>query len=154
PVYRLRGNLLPLVYLNRQLQVEAVKPADDNGEGNIVVLQGDDRQFGLVVDKIDDTEENVLKPLQKQLEGINSVSGATITGDGRVALILDVLGLAQQAQVVSGVRERSLTEKPASAAEAAGDRQTVLLFAARNGSRMAIPLAEVARLEEFQRSAL
>ena len=90
----------------------------DDGEINIVVLQADDRQFGLVVDAIHDTEEIVVKPLQKQLKGISVFAGATIMGDGKVALILDVLGLAQQANVVSGVRERGLTEKAAGAARA------------------------------------
>jgi two-component system chemotaxis sensor kinase CheA len=152
PVYRLRGNLLPLVYLSRQLQVESVR--SDDGVINIVVLQADDRQFGLVVDAIHDTEEIVVKPLQKQLKGISAFSGATIMGDGKVALILDVLGLAQTAHVISGARERALTEKAASATEAAGDRQTVLLFVTRDGGRMAIPLSLVARLEEFPRSVV
>jgi two-component system chemotaxis sensor kinase CheA len=74
-------------------------------------------------------------------------------GDGTVALILDVLGLAQRAHVVTAVRERALADK-APVAEASGDRQTVLLFSAQDGGRMAIPLAQVARLEEFPRSAL
>jgi two-component system chemotaxis sensor kinase CheA len=152
PVHRLRGNLLPLVYLNRELQSGSAR--DDNGEVNIVVLQADDRQFGLIVDAIHDTEEIVVKPLQKQLKGISVFSGATIMGDGKVALILDVLGLAQRANVVSGVRERSLTEKAAGAPGPTGDRQTVLLFDASDGGRMAIPLALVARLEEFPRSAI
>jgi len=155
PVYRLRGNLLPLVYLHRQLQVESMRgPNGDDGEINIVVLQADDRQFGLVVDAIHDTEEIVVKPLQKQLKGISAFSGATIMGDGKVALILDVLGLAQRANVVSGVRERGLNEKATASAEPAADRQTVLLFATNEGGRMAIPLSQVARLEEFPRSAL
>src|SRR5262249_51925738 len=64
PVYRLRGNLLPIVYLSQQLQVE---DPTDTAATNIVVLQADDRQFGLVVDAIHDTEEIVVKPLQKQL---------------------------------------------------------------------------------------
>src|SRR5262245_28655814 len=66
PVHRLRGNLLPVVYLHRELQVEAARGADS--EINIVVLQADDRQFGLVVDAIHDTEEIVVKPLQKQIK--------------------------------------------------------------------------------------
>jgi two-component system chemotaxis sensor kinase CheA len=161
PVYRLRGNLLPLVYLNRALQSdgEAVRglptellPAD--GAINIVVLQADDRQFGLIVDAIHDTEEIVVKPLQKQLKGLSVFAGATIMGDGQVALILDVLGLAQRANVVSGVRERALTEKPTSVTEDGAERQTVLLFATANGGRMAIPLSLVSRLEEFPRSAV
>ena len=108
PVYRLRGDLLPLVYLDRELQVETARPA--GGDVYIVVLQADDRQFGLVVDDIHDTEEIVVKPLQKQLKGIPVLSGATIMGDGRVALILDVLGLAQRANVVSGARGWGLAE--------------------------------------------
>jgi two-component system chemotaxis sensor kinase CheA len=160
-VCRLRGNLLPLVYLDEQLHPRASScrpegttgPAD-NSATNIVVLQADDRSFGLVVDAIHDTEEIVVKPLQKQLKGIGTYAGATIMGDGKVALILDVLGLAQRANVVSGVRERALTEKPASAPEPTADRQALLLFATRGGGRMAIPLSQVARLEEFPRSAL
>jgi two-component system chemotaxis sensor kinase CheA len=150
-VYRLRGNLLPLVYLDRELQVEA---AGGDGAINIIVLQADDRQFGLVVDAIHDTEEIVVKPLQKQIKGIPTFAGATIMGDGKVALILDVLGLAQRSRVVSAVRERALAEKTAGAAEAGGDRQAVLLLATEDGGRMAVPLAQVARLEEFPRSAL
>jgi two-component system chemotaxis sensor kinase CheA len=169
PVYRLRGNLLPLVYLNRQLRADAGEasstsakergPADEPSGThvppiNIVVLQADDRRFGLVVDAIHDAEEIVVKPLQKQLKGLSAYAGATIMGDGRVALILDVLGLAQKANVASGVRERALTEKPTSTVEPAGDRQTVLLFGTHDGGRMAIPLSQVARLEEFSRSCV
>lgn len=142
---------MPLVYLEEQLQTEPQKR--ERTELNIVVLQGDDRQFGLVVDDIHDTEEIVVKPLQKQLKGVPAFSGATIMGDGRVALILDVLGLAQASGVVSGARERTVTEKPA-AIEQQGDRQTVLLFATPGGGRMALPLAQVARLEEFPLSSV
>jgi two-component system, chemotaxis family, sensor kinase CheA len=162
PVYRLRGNLLPLVYLNGQLHGDAAPPQrngkvgapDADGAITIVVLQADDRQFGLVVDAIHDTEEIVVKPLQKQVKGIGIFAGATIMGDGKVALILDVLGLAQRANVISGVRERALSEKTVIAPAAADDRQTVLLFATRGGGRMAVPLSQVDRLEEFPRAAL
>jgi two-component system chemotaxis sensor kinase CheA len=152
PVYRLRGNLLPVVYLHQQLQVEA--EVCDHGERNIVVLQADERQFGLVVDQIHDTEEIVVKPLQKQLKGIGIFAGATIMGDGKVALILDVLGLAQRANVVAEVRERSMAQTTSSSAVFTGDRQTVLVCTTRDGSRIGIPLSLVARLEEFPRSAL
>lgn len=163
PVYRLRGSLLPLVYLNQQLRGERPAASEARREAkidaqeavNIVVLQTDDRPFGLIVDAIHDTVEIVVKPLQKQVKGIGVFAGATIMGDGKVALILDVLGLAQRADVVSDVRERALSEKPAGAVESnGGDRQNVLLFATRDGGRMAIPLSLVARLEEFPRSAI
>ena len=108
PVYRLRGQLLPLAYLNRELKLEAPAAGATNDDVvNIVVLQADGRQFGLVVDEINDTEEIVVKPLGKQLKGITCFAGATIMGDGKVALILDVLGLAQHANVIAEVRDRA-----------------------------------------------
>jgi len=148
PVYRLRGNLLPLVYLNEQLRIDAPRHAP--GEVNIVVLQADDRQFGLVVDAIHDTEEIVVKPLQKHLKGIDVFAGATIMGDGRVALILDILGVAQRANVVSATRGRALADKTTvSVGEAVAERYSLLLFTTVGGGRMAVPLSMVARLEEF-----
>jgi len=151
PVYRLRGLLLPLVYLNRELQVETQhKQAKASELANIVVLQADERQFGLVVDEINDTEEIVVKPLGKQLKGIKTFAGSTIMGDGRVALILDVLGLAQSSNVVSGSRERSLTDKGEQASGASGQKQTMLLFQCGQRGRTAMELALVARLEEFK----
>ncbi len=124
---------------------------------NIVVLRADDRQFGLVVDEINDTEEIVVKPLNKQLKGINTYAGATIMGDGRVALILDVLGLAQRANVVSEVRDRAVLDKDEKSqgnAEQAGRHKTVLLFQHGENGRVAIDLGLVARLEEFPGNAI
>ncbi|MGA2246746.1 MAG: chemotaxis protein CheA [Verrucomicrobiota bacterium] len=156
PIYRLRGQLLPLAYLNRELKLEA--PASDvagssagDAVVNIVVLQADGRQFGMVVDEINDTEEIVVKPLGKQLKGITCFAGATIMGDGRVALILDVMGLAQHANVIAEVRDRAVAGKMKNA-EKADERQTLLLFNAGQNTRMAIPLSMVARLEEFARA--
>ncbi|MFN7926250.1 MAG: chemotaxis protein CheA [Bryobacteraceae bacterium] len=151
PVYRLRGNLLPLVDLSAQLNVE---PASAAGEGvvNIVVLQADGRQFGLIVESINDTEEIVVKPLAQQLKGLQVFAGATIMGDGRVALILDVLGIAQRANVVSEIRDRSMAEKAAASGENREALQTLLLCNLRGQGRMAIPLSSVARLEEFSRT--
>jgi len=155
PVYRLRGQLLPLAYLNRELQLTDATPGSstraDAEAVNIVVLQADGHPFGLVVDEINDTEEIVVKPLGKQLKCVASFAGATIMGDGRVALILDVMGLAQGASVVKEVRDRSLLDKAAQGRKVVDPRQTLLLFEAGQGSRMAIPLSMVARLEEFPR---
>jgi two-component system chemotaxis sensor kinase CheA len=151
PVYRLRGRLLPLVYLSQELKLEsgARQAATGDGAVNIVVLQADERQFGLVVDQINDTEEIVVKPLRKQLKTVKTFAGSSIMGDGRVALILDVLGLAQRASVVTETRDRSLTEKAAETAGTEEGKQTFLLFAGPGDSRMAIPLSTLARLEEF-----
>jgi two-component system chemotaxis sensor kinase CheA len=151
PVYRLRGRLLPLIYLSRELNLAAGtnSSAENDGVVNIVVLQADERHFGLVVDQINDTEEIVVKPLRKQLKTVKTFAGSSIMGDGKVALILDVLGLAQRANVVSETRDRALTAKTAELATTAGDKQTFLLFAGPGDSRMAIPLSILARLEEF-----
>ena len=150
PVYRLRGRLLPLVYLNRELKLVADgHSAAGDGAVNIVVLQADERQFGLVVDQINDTEEIVVKPLRKQLKTVKTFAGSSIMGDGKVALILDVLGLAQRASVIAETRDRALTEKAAEAAASGEEKQTFLLFAGPGDSRMAIPLSTLARLEEF-----
>ena len=121
---------------------------------NIVVLQADDRQFGLVVDEINDTEEIVVKPLGKQLKGISTFAGATIMGDGQVALILDVLGLAQRANVVSEVRDRSVNENSSPAETHNEDGESLLLLRGPDNGRMAMPLSLVARLEEFSRSSV
>ena len=121
---------------------------------NIVVLQADGHPFGLVVDEINDTEEIVVKPLGKQLKGVASFAGATIMGDGRVALILDALGIAQRARVVGENRQRANSESPAHGRKAAEPRETLLLFDVNEGGRMAIPLSLVARLEEFPLSSV
>ncbi len=121
----------------------------ENHAVNIVVLQADDRHFGLIVDEINDTEEIVVKPLGKQLKGISTFAGATIMGDGQVALILDVLGLAQRANVVSEVRDRGVGEKTAETESRHDDGESLLLLGGPDDGRMAMPLSLVARLEEF-----
>jgi two-component system chemotaxis sensor kinase CheA len=152
PVYRLRGRLLPLVYLQRELNLQLEQPVSDQSSGavNIVVLQADGRQFGLVVDAINDTEEIVVKPLRKQLKTVKMFAGSSIMGDGRVALILDVLGLAQRSGVVGEMRERATSGKISDSTAAVAEKQTFLLFAGPGDSRMAIPLSALDRLEEFQ----
>jgi two-component system chemotaxis sensor kinase CheA len=147
-VYRYRDSLLPLVNLNQALQVAAAPEEDD--AVNIVVLQAGDRQLGLVVDRINDTQEIVVKPLWKHLKGVACFAGATVMGDGKVALILDVFGLAQRAGAVSQLKDWSVGAAPTSA-ERPAERPGVLLVEGRGRGRMAIPLDKVARLEEFPR---
>jgi two-component system, chemotaxis family, sensor kinase CheA len=151
PVHRLRGRLLPLVYLSRELRLveRGNQPGKSDDAVNIVVLQADDRQFGLVVDQINDTEEIVVKPLRKQLKTVKTFAGSSIMGDGKVALILDVLGLAQRASVVTDSNDRAFAGKNTEAAEKAEAKQSFLLFAGLGDSRLAIPLDALARLEEF-----
>jgi two-component system chemotaxis sensor kinase CheA len=147
PLYRLRGNLLPLVFLNEVLDLPGPGPNAD--VVNIVVVQADEQKFGLVVDGISDTEEIVVKPLGKELKQLAVFAGATIMGDGHVALIIDVLGVARRAHVVSPTRERTLEERPVSAPSNGARREPMLVFRARGDARMALPLALVSRLEEI-----
>ncbi len=157
PVYRLRGNLLPLVDLNRELRLASANSADGDRAAqvvNIVVLKADDRQFGLVVDEINDTEEIVVKPLGKQLKGLACFAGATIMGDGEVALILDVLGIAQMANVVAEVRSHAVSERAAKDMDSAANRHSWLLFRVGEDGRMATQLSSVSRLEEIPLSSV
>ncbi len=154
PVHRLRGRLLPIVDLAGEL---GRGEAGERDNVNIVVLQADGQSFGLVVDAIQDTEEIVVKPLGSHLKDANLFSGATIMGDGRVALILDVLGIAERARVVTETTERS------GSAEDLGDeilderhveRRTLLLVGIGDDRRAAIALSDVERLEEFASSSI
>lgn len=148
PVFRLRGQLLSLVDLGEVLALP--EPGEAPDEINIVVLQADDRRFGLLVDTIHDTEEIVVKPLGRELKGIGEFAGATIMGDGRVALILDVAGLANRGNVrdighdVGSLLPSMDLDQLSDAAS-----EMLLVFRAAGGSRMALPLESVARLEEF-----
>jgi two-component system chemotaxis sensor kinase CheA len=154
PVYRLRGILLPLVYLNRELKAEEVWGRTRSGNVNILVLQADKQQFGLVVDRIDDAGEIVVKPLGRHLKEIPAFSGATILGDGKVALILDVIGIARSAGVVYPVpedRRKLLTALPDFGA---GEREALLIVRHSQGRRGALPLSLVTRLEEFSSAAI
>ena len=152
PVCRLRGNLLPLVYLCDLMGTSTAKVDDD--AVNIVVLQADERQFGLVVDSVVDTEEIVVKPLGKQVKNVDVYAGATIMGDGKVALILDVMGIAQRSSVISEVRDRKLKELSTSNEGENVERQTLLLLGVGDNYRVAVPLASVDRLEEFSPDVL
>lgn len=149
PVYRLRDRLLPIVDLRTQLGSE---PANRDEGVNIVVLQADGHPFGLVVDAIEDTEEIVVKPLGRGVKDIELFSGATIMGDGTVALILDVMGLAGTSHILkpgsqgadAGDGDLSLSEM-----QDVLDDRTILMVDFGNDQRAAIPLDQVERLEEF-----
>ena len=154
-VYRLRGKLLPIIYLNRELKLTRKSNKDEDDVAiNIVVVQADSRQFGLVVDGINDTEEIVVKPLCNQLRGISCFAGATIMGDGKVALILDILGLAQHASLAGESSARVTATAKEELAESGEQRESWLLFRVGDCGKLAIPLSMVSRLEEFEPNAI
>ncbi|MGB0599669.1 MAG: chemotaxis protein CheW [Rubripirellula sp.] len=153
PVYRLRGKLLPLVYLNQTFANSHGATEASESCLNIVILQADSCRFGLVVDKVEHTEEIVVKPLHRALSSIPQLAGATVMGDGRVALILDVLGLADSVGLTVEELEHEAVVSEVSSEQAAA-QTSLLIFALRSGRRLAIPLTEVDRLEDFPPTAI
>ena len=152
PVYRLRGKLLPLVYLSKLFSGGNPVPENHSDYVNIVVLQADSCRFGLVVDQVERTEEIVVKPLHRALSVIPQLAGATVMGDGRVALILDVLGLASSVGLTVEELERENTNT--SDQNTPADESQMLVIELRSGRRLAIPISGVDRLEDFPRSAI
>ncbi|MEH1845833.1 MAG: chemotaxis protein CheA [Nostoc sp.] len=150
PVYRLRGNLVPLVYLNQVLHQDSVTNLETL---SLVIVQVDNYRFGLVVDTIEDIQDIVVKPLGKQLKALSLFAGATILGDGTVALIIDVVGLANRTGITAK-QKQLLSENGANSQEQTADRQKILLFEGPEGARMGIPLAIALRLEEILASAV
>jgi two-component system, chemotaxis family, sensor kinase CheA len=164
PVYRLRGELLPLLDLRAILHPDQVKrestpepgeaPTRTGQGGVIVVVQTGDHQFGLLVDGVSDSQEIVVKAIGSLLEHIPVYAGATIMGDGRVALILDVGGLAQRGRIVTDLRSPTAVGLAHTHDLPGAERRSLLLVGVGAQRQAAIPLEAVARLEEFPRSAV
>lgn len=152
PVHRLRGKLLPLLDLSEQLGVPSVRGGDN---ANIAVLRSDSTEFGLVVDEVLETQEIVVKPLGAALTSIPALSGAAIMGDGRIALILDVVGLAGTGRVSgSAVTLNAALREERGLDEIREDLTSLLVVRTDGGRNVAIPLETVSRLEETDASNL
>ncbi len=154
-VYRLRGELLPLLRLDRIFKLLSQEQARQD-DTNIVVVSNGTVRFGLIVDEVEKTEEIVVKPLDPHLKHVSCYDGATIMGDGNIALILNVNGLSAAAQVnledVQTAVEQQTTlnrdDQPVLAVQE--DWQTIVLFRAGPNEYYGVPLAFVTRLEEIQ----
>ncbi|HEU5005755.1 MAG TPA: chemotaxis protein CheW [Jatrophihabitantaceae bacterium] len=150
PVYRLRGVLLPLIDLAEVLGVSREASDEDDGSrrGNqvIAVLQAGNRRFGLLVDRVVNTEEIVVKALSARLKNIGVYSGATILGDGKVALILDVQNLARRA-LRSDAAERAAEAFANNNAKAVREPERLLIAGVGDDRRVAISMSMVTRLE-------
>ncbi|MGZ0166727.1 MAG: chemotaxis protein CheW [Planctomycetales bacterium] len=117
-VYRLRGQLIPLVKVDDLLNLSGTGVGDGTvqeqldalgGRGvDVVVLQVHDRQLGLIVDQIQDSEEIVVKPLSCLIHDVPAYAGATILGDGRVSLILDGAGIARMTNIFENQQQHSV----------------------------------------------
>jgi two-component system chemotaxis sensor kinase CheA len=146
PLYRLRGKLLPLVFLDRLLMPGVEHKAASERDNFIAVLDPDGRRFGLVVDGLADPEEIVVKPLSAVLKDIGLFSGATVLGNAELALILDPGAIALKAGVA--MRE----EEPACAVEgepgAGAVKGLEYLLVEAGGHQAAVPLTDVLRIEQ------
>ena len=151
PVFRFRGKLIPLINLAELLQIKG-KSETQSQPNHLVILQAEDKQFGLLVDSVKDTNEIVVKPLPSRLKGVGCFAGVTIMGDGLVQLILDVSGVARLGRVLPkirdlGIKDLSLQDEIKSDNQSAGEG--LLLVSVGSESQIAIPLEQVVRLEEF-----
>ena len=147
PFYKLRGDLLPLLFLSKQLKFA---PGTDVAEEDkvIVVIDSDGSRFGVVVDAVHDTEEIVVKPLGRQLGNLPIYAGATILGDGQIALIIDPAVLGREAQIEHQELAASQMSTTAGVVSISESEQ-LLIVQVSSEVRAAIPLNEVRRLEEF-----
>ncbi|MCK5446116.1 MAG: chemotaxis protein CheW, partial [Rhodospirillaceae bacterium] len=150
PVLRLRNRLLPLVNLGDLLNMSSPKDRDPNSDEEmfIIVTQVGTYTFGIIVDRVFDTEEIVVKPTSPVLRDISFYSGNTILGDGSVIMILDPNGIAASTGTAGGSEG---TEKVSEEALAESDeRASMLIFRAGDDELKAVPLALIARLEEIE----
>jgi two-component system, chemotaxis family, sensor kinase CheA len=144
-VYRLRERLLPMVWLDRLLGIEAESPETSQGH-YLAVLEADGCRYGLVVDDLMSPEEIVVKPLSPVLREIGLFSGATVLGNGTLALILDIGATAARAGVKPIEEEDvEIGENEVSAQDASS--ASFLIFEDRARERTALPLGMVERIE-------
>ncbi len=146
-IYRLRGDILPIVRLGHVMG--HARAAIELGTNIVVVAVGKQR-YGLIVDEILDTEEIVVKPLHPKLKLLACYAGATVLGDGGVALILEVAGVGAMAGIRVGARRHT----DADAAVVARRTLSLLVVNAGDDAQCAVPLSLVSRLEQIPARAL
>jgi len=147
PVLRLRDRLLPLVSLHELLKLG--RRPDHPSETFIVITQVGTLTFGIIVDRVFDTEEIVVKPVAPILRDIAIFSGNTILGDGSVIMILDPNGIATSAGEVTVGAGGSRTDHLPARVVQRDDQTSLLLFRAGGGAPKAVQLSLIARLEEI-----
>jgi two-component system chemotaxis sensor kinase CheA len=147
PFYKLRGDLLPLLFLSKQLKFSSDTDVAEEDKV-IVVIDSDGSRFGVVVDAVHDTEEIVVKPLGRQLGTLPIYAGATILGDGQIALIIDPAVLGRAANIEQ--QESAISQATnATSMASVNESEQLLIVQLTSETRAAIPLNEVRRLEEF-----
>ena len=148
PVLKLRGELLPMADLCQKLRIHSSCNIATREKLEILVLKSGTRRFALLVDAIGDAQEIVVKPLGELLASQTEYSGAALMGDGSIALILDVLGIARSAGLLEA--EKTLFhDSGAAPVEETGLEQQVLICEVDGERQIAIPLADVVCLEQI-----
>ncbi len=162
PVLRLRERLLPLVFLDKALGLRSTNVFEASEEEEqmewgrkeafVVVSKVGNYNFGIVVDQVFDTEEIVVKPVAPILRDVKLYSGNTILGDGSVIMILDPNGVSSEYGGANLGEENEIVDERRSAR--GDDLLALLVFKANGDEPKAVPLSLVARLEEFDVSAI
>jgi two-component system, chemotaxis family, sensor kinase CheA len=147
PFLRLRNRLLPLVSLHDTLRLGETRGVEDD-KSFIVVTQVGNYTFGIMVDRVFDTEEIVVKPVAPILRDVPMFSGNTILGDGSVIMILDPNGIAASSGASSSMSETQDAPATVDAGNREGERVALLVFRAGGQAPKAVPLSLIARLEE------
>jgi len=181
-VFRLRDTLLPMVRLREALARERMfdeealsevteqnsearkemdakyKEAEDSGHSihyslNFAVLRSGNLRFGLIIDRIHGSEEIVVKPMHRAVKGIPLYSGATVLGDGKVAMILDATGLARHYNVrdVGGGKD---SKKQKATAEDGTELRSLLLFSNGGSEQFGVSMQDVKRVEAIETAAI
>jgi two-component system chemotaxis sensor kinase CheA len=143
----LRNRLVPMVYLCDALG--NARAERGSRALNIVLVDAGTMEYGLVVGELHDTVEIVVKPMGRHLQGLVEYAGATILGDGQVAVILDVAGLAAQAGLSRAANPTTTAEVSAND-DAAGEMRSLLLFQNGPGEDCAVPIELVTRVERVR----
>ena len=151
PVLRLRNRLLPLISLTELLALGVEDKAQS--AAHVVVAQVGQHMMGIIVDRVFDTEEIVVKPVAPILRHVTMFSGNTILGDGSVIMILDPNGIARASGVGAG-SDSKLMRSSLGDQQTSADKTAMLLFRAGESQRMGVPLGLVARLEDIPRDKI
>jgi len=181
-VFRLRDTLLPMVRLREALARQRMfdedalsevteqnsearkelaakfKEAEESGHSmhyslNFAVLRSGNLRFGLIIDRIHGSEEIVVKPMHRAVKGISLYSGATVLGDGKVAMILDAAGLAKHYNVrdVGGGKD---SKKQKAATEEGAELRSLLLFSNGGNEQFGVSMQDVKRVEAIETSSI
>ena len=148
PVLKLRGDLLPMADLCQKLHIRSNCEITAREKLEILVLKSGTRRFALLVDAIGDAQEIVVKPLGELLASQTEYSGAALMGDGSIALILDVLGIARSAGLLEAEKTLFHDSGAAPVVDPGLDHQ-VLICQVDGERQIAIPLADVVCLEQI-----